>query len=199
MFLHGPSGCGKSTLLNLISGVLDCQQGDIKLLGTSLSHSKASTRDRIRGDHIGFIFQVFNLLPYLSVLDNVVLPCRFSSVRKQRAEADFGSLKNAALEMLGHLGLNGSHLDKPVTELSVGQQQRVAAARALMGSPELIIADEPTSALDADTRQAFIELLMGQVKQTGSGLLFVSHDHSLSQLFDHSVSLPELNAIEGVV
>jgi len=193
LFLHGPSGSGKTTLLNLLSGVLAPQQGSLTLLGKPFSECSSRQRDKIRADHLGFIFQVFNLLPYLSLLDNVLLPCRFSRERAKRAQQRYGSEQKAAVALLSALGLSDPSLQKrPVTELSVGQQQRVAAARALIGDPELIIADEPTSALDSDMRQAFIQLLTAQAREVNSTLLFVSHDHSLKDWFERAVSLSEL-------
>ncbi|MCV6590429.1 MAG: ABC transporter ATP-binding protein [Marinobacterium sp.] len=193
LFLHGPSGSGKTTLLNLLAGVLTPRSGEIQLLGAPFSSCSARQRDRIRADHLGFIFQVFNLLPYLSLLDNVLLPCRFSLLRRQRACERFGSEVEAARYLLATLELDHNGLLKrPVSQLSVGQQQRVAAVRALIGDPELIIADEPTSALDSDRRQAFIELLTAQVEHSQSALLFVSHDHSLKPYFQRAASLPEI-------
>lgn len=194
VFLGGPSGSGKSTLLGLIAGVLHANTGHIELLGTDLSGLGAAARDRFRADHIGLVFQLFNLIPYLSVLDNVTLPCRFSPRRQQRI-VEAGSRPEAeALRLLEHLNLaDPTLLAKPVTELSVGQQQRVAAARALIGSPELLIADEPTSALDTEHRRGFLDLLFRECEAQGSTLLFVSHDRSLAERFDRRLELGELN------
>lgn len=194
VFLKGPSGTGKTTLLGLVGGVELPASGQVRLLGQDLAAMSGSRRDRFRADHSGYIFQMFNLLPYLSVQENVTLPCHFSALRMQRACERHGDLQAAARHLLAHLGLDRSDLlRQPVTELSIGQQQRVAAARALIGSPELVIADEPTSALDADTREAFLELLFAECEAAGSSLLFVSHDAALESLFDRSLSLRELN------
>lgn len=194
VFLKGPSGSGKTTLLSLLGGVQLPAQGHICLLGQDLAGLSSSARDRFRADHSGYIFQMFNLLPYLSITENIALPCHFSRLRQQRAVERHGSVVAAADDLLQQLGLNQSALrDKPVAELSIGQQQRVAAARALIGSPELIIADEPTSALDADTREAFLQLLFAECKAVGSSLLFVSHDAALESLFDRSLNMNELN------
>ncbi len=195
VFLRGPSGSGKSTLLNLIAGVLEPQQGELEVCGSDLRQCSARQRDRIRADHIGFVFQIFNLLPYLGVIDNVTLPCRFSRRRQERAVGNDGSLEDSARRLLAGLGLEDPRLQaRPVTELSVGQQQRVAAARALMGAPELVIADEPTSALDHDAREGFIRLLFSECDRAGSALLFVSHDRSLEPLFPRVIALDEINA-----
>lgn len=192
IFIHGPSGCGKTTLLNLIAGIHPAQQGSITLNGEQLNTLSGSRRDRFRADHIGLIFQQFNLLPYLSVQANVELPCQFSKIRRERAEQRYGSVAEAGLSLLQELGLSGL-LQQPVTDLSIGQQQRVAAARALIGSPEIIIADEPTSSLDSANRTAFIELLIKECDQNGSTLLFVSHDQSLAQQFPRQIDLLQLN------
>ena len=195
VFLRGASGCGKSTLLGLIAGVLRAQSGSIEVLGQAFDAMSGAARDRFRADHIGVIFQQFNLIPYLDVIENVTLPCHFSARRAQKAMARGKSLRREALRLLDRLDMaQGGLVDKPVTELSVGQQQRVAAARALIGSPEILIADEPTSSMDADRRQAFIDLLFDECAQTGSSLLFVSHDGSLRQNFDRMHEFESLAA-----
>jgi len=151
-------------------------------------------RDHFRADHIGYIFQMFNLIPYLSVVDNVVLPCRFSARRRAKALARGNDLITEARRLLYHLDMDHPALhQRAVTTLSVGQQQRVAAARALMGSPELLIADEPTSSLDADRRESFIRLLFDECREVGATLIFVSHDASLEHLFDRTVDLAAIN------
>lgn len=193
LFLKGPSGSGKTTLLGLLGGVQKPARGSIRLLGTDLGTLSASARDRFRVDHTGYIFQQFNLLPFLSVRENVELPCRFSRLRAERARQRHGSVDQAAAALLAHLGLREELLERRADALSIGQQQRVAAARALIGQPELVIADEPTSALDADSREAFLDLLFAECRDAGSSLLFVSHDQSLARLFDRSLSLAELN------
>ncbi|STQ91356.1 ABC transporter ATP-binding protein [Iodobacter fluviatilis] len=191
LFLHGPSGSGKSTLLSLLTGIHLPQSGRIKILGQDLSRLSGPGRDRFRADHLGYVFQQFNLLPYLSVLDNVLLPCQFSKLRRQRT----GEPKAQALHLLERLDLH-THLHQSVSALSVGQQQRVALARALIGAPEILIADEPTSALDAERRGAFIELLFECAKEHQTAILLVSHDPQLAMHFDRSVSLPAINTME---
>ncbi|ERO63406.1 hypothetical protein P308_29290 [Pseudomonas piscis] len=257
LFLKGPSGSGKTTLLGLLGGVQKPTQGSIRLLGQELGELSAGARDRFRVDHTGYIFQQFNLLPFLSVRENVELPCHFSKLRASRAVQRHGSVDQAAATLLAHLGLKDPDLlgrradslsigqqqrvaaaraligqpelviaDEPTSRavqrhgsvdqaaatllahlglkdpdllgrradsLSIGQQQRVAAARALIGQPELVIADEPTSALDQDAREAFIQLLFSECREAGASLLFVSHDQSLAPLFDRHLSLAELN------
>jgi putative ABC transport system ATP-binding protein len=196
VFIGGSSGSGKSTLLGLVGGVLTAGSGTVTVLGHDFSRLRAAARDTVRADGIGFIFQMFNLLPYLNVLDNVTLPCRFSARRSARARAAGGVVRSEAVRLLDRLGLGDRALHgRPVTELSIGQQQRVAAARALIGRPDLVIADEPTSSLDADARSRFIELLVGECAAAGSTVIFVSHDRSLAGQFDRRIELEDLNVL----
>jgi putative ABC transport system ATP-binding protein len=188
IFMFGPSGSGKTTLLGLIGGLYLPVSGAIKVLGSDVSAMGSGARDQFRSREIGFIFQVFNLVPYLTVLDNVTLPCRFG----RRVSSGFSGSVDEARYLLRELGIE-SATDKPVGRLSIGQQQRVAAARALIGSPGLIIADEPTSALDADARTGFLSVLFAQAKREGSSILFVSHDRSMAGQFDRSVGLADIN------
>ena len=193
IFLHGPSGSGKSTLLGLLGGVLVPESGSIRLLDCELSRIGATARDRFRADHVGIIFQQFNLVPYLSVIDNVILPCRFSARRGGLALAEGRSWRDEAARLLAHLDLDAALYRRPATQLSVGQQQRVAAARALIGRPEIVIADEPTSALDAERQTAFLDLLQRECAEAGATLLFVSHDRRLAPSFSREIALPSLN------
>lgn len=194
LFIKGPSGSGKSTLLSLLSGVTTASSGTVRVMGQALEQLGSVQRDHFRADHIGYIFQMFNLIPYLSVVDNVMLPCRFSTSRRDRALARGSDLETEARRLLQHLDMDHPELhQRAVTTLSVGQQQRVAAARALMGSPEVLIADEPTSSLDADRRESFIRLLFDESRASGATLIFVSHDASLQHLFDRTIDLAEIN------
>ena len=190
VFLHGPSGSGKTTVLGILAGVLKANEGSVNILGHDFARLSGAARDRVRGTHIGYIFQMFNLIPYLNVVENIMLPCRVNRERRQRLNG--APLEKAAKAMAQQLGI-GPTIQQKVTELSVGQQQRVAAARALLGSPELIIADEPTSALDEDQRENFLDLLFTHCRESGSTLVFVSHDRRMMPLFDRALSLPELN------
>ena len=192
VFLHGPSGCGKSTLLSLMAGVLVADAGRALLLGHDWARLSGSQRDRCRVAHVGYIFQQFNLLPYLSVLDNVLLPCRFSARRRAQASRD-GTPRAQAEQLLARMGLDPTLWSRQALQLSVGQQQRVAAARALIGQPELVIADEPTSALDEDRREAFLDTLLGACAANHSALVFVSHDRRIARRFSRHVLLPEIN------
>ena len=196
LFIRGPSGSGKSTMLSLLAGVTTAVAGTVRVMDQALEQLSNVDRDHFRADHIGYIFQMFNLIPYLSVVDNVVLPCRFSARRRSKALQRGSNLETEARRLLHHLDMDPPELhERTVTTLSVGQQQRVAAARALMGSPELLIADEPTSSLDADRRESFIRLLFDECREVGATLIFVSHDASLQHLFDRSVDLAQINPI----
>lgn len=186
VFLYGPSGHGKSTLLNLTAGVLKANSGTVEVLGRDLTKISQSKRDHLRGEKIGYIFQIFNLIPYLTVKENIVLPCM---INKKRSNEDF---HQQAEELIDSLGLR-AHINKQVTDLSIGQQQRVAAARALIGNPEMIIADEPTSALDEKNTREFMDLLMSVWEKKKFTLIFVSHDERLKSYFSRSISLPEIN------
>jgi putative ABC transport system ATP-binding protein len=183
LFVRGPSGSGKSTLLSLLAGVLVAGPGQVRLLGQDLAATGMAARDRLRADHVGIIFQQFNLLPYLSVLDNVRLPCRFSARRAAAAAP------GEAERLLDALGLDAALRARPAAQLSVGQQQRVAVARALIGRPALVIADEPTSALDEEARDRFMALLRAQCDAVGSALVFVSHDTRLAASFARVLDL----------
>ena len=186
VFLYGPSGHGKSTLLNLTAGVLKANSGSVEVLGHELTQISQSKRDHLRGEKIGYIFQIFNLIPYLTVKENIVLPCL---INKKRSDSDF---HKQAEELIDSLGLR-DYTDKKVTDLSIGQQQRVAAARALIGNPQMIIADEPTSALDEKNTREFMQLLMSVWEIKKFTLIFVSHDERLKSYFSRSISLPEIN------
>jgi putative ABC transport system ATP-binding protein len=201
VFVRGPSGSGKTTLLGLLGGVITPERGQVNVLGADISRLSPAQRDRFRADQVGFIFQMFNLIPYLSVVENVTLPLGFAKGRSDNLSNSHATSKQIAgkkeaLRLLSHLELSDpEQLQRSVSELSIGQQQRVAAARALIGRPELIIADEPTSALDTDTREAFIKLLFAECEAAGNTLLFVSHDRSLEPLFDRSIVLNEVNRV----
>ncbi len=188
--LRGPSGSGKSTLLSAISGVVDVPAGAVTVVGTDVSTLPASNRDRFRADHMGLVFQVFNLIPWLSALDNIQLPCRFSKRRRLRVQ---GPVEGEAHRLMRALGLDPDTLGTAkASDLSVGQQQRVAAARALIGKPEIILADEPTSALDPEARNTFMHLLCQQTQDSGAALLLVSHDSGLDHHFDRVINLADL-------
>jgi putative ABC transport system ATP-binding protein len=196
LLLLGPSGSGKSTLLSLLAGVVVPAAGRIQILGTDIARLSNGARDRFRAEHCGIIFQMFNLLPYGSVLDNVLLPLSFARRRAQRVTTA-GTAVGEARRLLASLGLEGNGIDtQRASSLSVGQQQRVAAARALIGRPELIIADEPTSALDSDRQAAFLDLLFAEVAAAGSTLIMVSHEEKFAPRFDRVVRFDDIARAE---
>lgn len=182
VFLHGDSGSGKSTLLNLLSGVLLPHSGVISLLGQNTTVMSNTKRDHFRAQHIGVVFQTFNLIPYLSVLDNIELAAHLANNTSP-------ALKDKAAQLLGSLHLDTSLLHRPVKQLSIGQQQRIAIVRALINDPELLLVDEPTSALDASARDAFMQALMDTATQHNTTMVFVSHDHALRDYFSHHLDV----------
>lgn len=192
LLLLGESGSGKSTLLSLVCGTIAPQTGRIRVAGTDLTALSGAARDRFRAEQIGVIFQQFNLLPFGSVADNICLPLRFAPERRRRA----GNASIEVATLLAALNLPlGIRTDR-ARNLSVGQQQRVAVARALIGQPPLIVADEPTSALDAGTQAAFLDLLFAQIEANGQSLLMVSHDSRLKDRFDSAVRMEDIADIE---
>lgn len=193
VIVQGPSGSGKSTLLSLLAGVHTPTTGHIELNGTDITRLSNRQRDRFRADNIGYIFQQFNLLPYLDCLHNVRLACEFSTARRETLQHRQQDIGTESERLLTRLGLTPALFARKASQLSVGQQQRVAAARALLGSPSLVIADEPTSALDAASRHDFLSLLFEECDAAGSTLLFVTHDTDLSRRFSRTIHLPELN------
>ncbi len=191
VFIYGPSGCGKSTLLNLLSGMLTPEAGEVTVLEQRLDNMTPRQRDRFRADYVGYVFQQFNLIPYLSAIDNVRLAQHFS---KRGSKAD--ALTEIEL-LLTQLNISQDDRRKPIAKLSIGQQQRVAIARALINKPEILIADEPTSSLDQKNRDNFMSMLMSLVNEHNITLVFVSHDMSLSRYFKRVDALPDINQASG--
>lgn len=187
VFLFGASGSGKTTLLEILAGVITGQKGEVEMLGQKTQHMSLSVRDQFRAKYIGYIFQQFNLIPYLTVRENILLPFTFSDKKVNQSLFD---------KVVAALGLH-TLVDQSASELSVGQQQRVAAARALVIEPEIILADEPTSALDYDHRENFLKILFALVKEQGSTLIFVSHDRSIQNLFDRHLNLSDINVVRN--
>jgi putative ABC transport system ATP-binding protein len=201
VFLYGPSGCGKSTLLNLLSGILAPQQGTVSILNKDITALKPSKRDRFRAQNIGVVFQQFNLIPYLSVLDNIRLAMHFAndSYDKDSSHTPKVTKQERIVSMLQALQLPIDCLQQKASELSVGQQQRVAIARALINKPDVLIVDEPTSALDASAKDAFMKVLIETTTSSNAALIFVSHDQSLASHFKRVESLTDINGSPGCV
>lgn len=187
VFLHGPSGCGKTTLLNLLGGLLSGYQGQLQVLGTELNTLRSHQRDRFRARHLGYVFQQFNLIPYLNAVDNIRLADHFSG----RSTA--ASLASRMDQLLDQLNLTQTQRHQPASQLSIGQQQRVAIARALINEPDILIVDEPTSSLDHSNRDAFMQLLLEGVNARNTTLIFVSHDPALAQHFSRQDAMTQLN------
>lgn len=191
-FVHGPSGGGKSTLLGLLSGLLVPRRGEVNILGQSLEQLTGRQRDRFRANHIGYVFQQFNLIPYLNAIENTFLASHFSHRKPTVLDDD-------VKQILTHLNIPEDDWYRPARSLSIGQQQRVAIARALINKPQLLIADEPTSSLDTVNRDAFMKLLMSIIKENKMTLLFVSHDLSLSSYFGRVEALSDINRLGDAV
>jgi putative ABC transport system ATP-binding protein len=183
VLLLGESGSGKSTLLSLICGINAAQSGSICVDGAEMTSMRSAVRDSFRAEKIGIVFQQFNLLPYASPMDNILLPLRFAPERRARVRDGHSAALGLARDAM---------MSSTADRLSVGQQQRVAVARALIGAPSLIIADEPTSALDAGSQAIFLDLLFAQCTAAGSTLLMVSHDERLAPRFDWSVRMEDI-------
>lgn len=192
VLLLGESGSGKSTLLSLICGTIVPDTGTVRIAETDIATLSGGARDRFRAEQIGVIFQQFNLLPFGSVVDNILLPLRFAPKRRKRA----GDARAAAADLCAALGLPPVLFSAKASTLSVGQQQRVAVARALIGQPPLIIADEPTSALDANSQAAFLDVLFQQAAANRASLLMVSHDPRLGARFDRVIKMEDIAQIE---
>lgn len=186
VFLQGASGSGKSTLLNLIAGVHVVNSGEILIDGENICAMSASERDAFRANQLGIVFQQFNLVPYLNVLDNVLLASYF-------AKNSAAEMKTRATELCASLGLSSTVMAQTAEQLSIGQQQRVAIARALLNKPKLLLVDEPTSALDADATDEFMSLLQQEQQKCGCALVFVSHDQRLAKHCDTSITLADIN------
>ena len=187
VFIQGPSGSGKSTFLNILCGLLPVREGELSIFGNRLERMSSHQRDKFRAQYIGYVFQQFNLIPYLDVVDNVRLACHFCG----NEEAS-----NPEIEaLLASLNIDSKHWYKPAHSLSIGQQQRVAIARAFVNKPKLLVVDEPTSSLDQSNRDIFMELLMGKVSDTKSTLIFVSHDQALSRYFSRIDSISTFNTL----
>lgn len=180
--LHGASGTGKTTFLNCIAGILRPDQGDIELAGQNIAVASEGQRDQLRARHIGYIFQTFNLLQGYTCMENVLLGMSFSGQAKTRAAA----------AILKRVGLS-NRMDYRPSELSVGQQQRVAVARALANRPQLVLADEPTGNLDPQNAREALQLIREVCKEKQAALLLVSHDQAVLDQFEDSLDLAEIN------
>ena len=184
--LVGASGGGKTTLLNVISGISSPDEGTVTIDGINVSGLSEAVRDRFRAERIGFIFQTFNLLPAFSALENVLLGMSFSG------KAD----RNRARDLLDRVGLKDRLRHRP-GQLSVGEQQRVAVARALANSPSLLLADEPTASVDLGNQNLILELIRDTCAENKVSLLLVTHAPEVASLFDRVEKLSDFNKAGG--
>ena len=187
--LLGPSGCGKTTLLALVAGILVPQGGSVAVGGTAVSSLGDVARRRFRAGRIGFVFQQFELLEHLPVIENILLPFRINRGLGRARDA-----RGRARELAADLGLRDDVLHRRPAVLSQGERQRVAIARALVTRPPLLLADEPTGNLDPARKESTKALLFGQAGAAGATLLFVTHDHALLPGFDRVLDFAVLTA-----
>ena len=195
LLIHGESGLGKSTLLNLISGTIQPHSGKINVLGKEISGMTGYSRDKIRGDHFGIVFQTFNLLPYISVEKNIIMGLVFSKRKKEKVD----NIDNKIKTLMEGLSLDYNKLkNRNSLELSIGQQQRVAVARALIGDPEIILADEPTSSLDSQNQKIFLDLLFKSLDKKEQGLVMVSHNKDILKNFTRVKNITDICELKNV-
>lgn len=188
LMLVGPSGCGKTTLISIIAGILKNDEGDCTVLGKSLKALRKTELLDFRADNIGFIFQAYNLLPHLTLAENVAVPLLVSKMPLQKA-------LDEAVKALAAVGL-GDRANNIPAQLSGGQQQRVAIARALVKKPRLIVCDEPTSALDHDTGTKIMELMRALVREHGTTLIVVTHDNRIFDYADRIARMDDGRVVE---
>ena len=183
VMLVGPSGCGKTTLISIIAAVLDQDDGVCRVLGRDLARLSQSDKTLLRRKSVGFVFQAFNLIPTLTLADNVSVPLLLNGSSRETG-------RKRAIEMLDRLGLGGRENALP-SELSGGQQQRVAIARALVHGPNLVVCDEPTSALDARTGETTLHLLREIARQERRTLVIVTHDNRILKYADRVIEMSD--------
>ncbi|MDF1755679.1 MAG: ABC transporter ATP-binding protein [Verrucomicrobiales bacterium] len=184
----GPSGCGKTTLLQLISGILTPRSGEISVDGQIVSKLSKKERQAFRIQNIGLVPQRFELLDYLTVIENVLLPYRISSsLNLGKDDA------NRALDLMKRVGI-GTYSDRQPEQLSQGERQRTAICRGLITTPKVILADEPTGNLDPENQSKIVDLLLEQADNIGATVIMVTHEPSLLPLFERTIDLLELRS-----
>jgi putative ABC transport system ATP-binding protein len=183
VLLVGPSGCGKTTLISVVAGLLDPTAGEVEVLGKNITKMWGGTKVRFRGEHIGFVFQQYNLLPALTAAENACVPLLIAGWNRKKAV-------EKASHILNQVGL-GNKLKSYSTQLSGGQQQRVAIARALVHDPQLLVCDEPTAALDANSGRTVMGLIKQVAVQPDRAVIVVTHDSRVYDFGDRIVSMSD--------
>ncbi len=192
--IQGGNGSGKTALLRAMMGLTSFSKGEVVVLGEDMGKIGALALERLRADAIGFVFQHYRLVPYLSAFDNILLPCYFSSKRKEDAEKRSETVANDAFRLIRKLSLKDpSRLSKNAENYSAGQQQRFAIARALIGKPEMVLADEPASAMDCKGKKAVYRLLQDECRASGATLICTTHDESGIDGFDRYINMETIN------
>ena len=192
--IQGGNGSGKTALLRILMGHTRCHQGEVVVLGQDMRRTGSSVLERLRADSIGFVFQHYGLVPYLSAFDNIMLPCYFSLKRKEEAKKRSETAAEDVFRLIRNLSLKDpSRLSKNAVNYSAGQQQRFAIARALIGKPEMVLADEPASAMDSSGKKAVYRLLQDECRDNGTTLICATHDESCIDGFDRYISMETIN------